>query len=137
MTRPTDTSPVSLHVLIVDDNAASAQTTGWMVELMGHTYALADGAGAAMASAAKTTPDVVMLDIGLPGTNGFEICLGMKALPDMADTVFIAHSGYGDKRYRTQAAEVGFAHFLLKPFEADDLEAMLAQAVERKASRGN
>jgi len=135
MTHPAGTANVPLHVLIVDDNTASAQTTGWMVEFMGHSYALADGAGSAMAGAAERTPDVVMLDIGLPGINGFDLCRDMKALPSLADAVFIAHSGYGDERHRRHAAEVGFAHFLLKPFEPDDLEAMLTQAAEGKASR--
>jgi len=135
MTRLSGAANVSLHVLIVDDNTASAQTTGWMVEVLGHGYAMADRAATAMASAAEKTPDVVLLDIGLPGTNGFEICRGMKAMPSLADTVFVAHSGYGDARTRAQAAEVGFAHFLLKPFEPEHLEAMLHQAAEAKASR--
>lgn len=136
MTRPAGIANMPLHILIVDDNIASAQTTGWMVELLGHTYVLANDAATAMAAVAEKTPDVVMLDIGLPGTNGFDICRDMRALPAMADTVFIAHSGYGEARYRTQAAEVGFAHFLLKPFEMTDLEKFLAGAMERKALRG-
>ncbi len=135
MTRLSGTANVPLHVLIVDDNAASAQTTGWMVELLGYSYALADRAATAMASAAERTPDVVVLDIGLPGTNGFEICRDMKALPGLADTLFIAHSGYGDAKTRQQATEVGFAHFLTKPFEPADLEAMLIAAAGRKAAR--
>lgn len=135
MTLPADTAMVPLHVLIVDDNAASSQTTGWMVELMGHSYSLADGAGTALASARERQPDVVMLDIGLPGTNGFELCLEMKAMPGLEDAVFIAHSGYTDARYRAQAAEVGFTHFLLKPFEVGDLEAMLKDAMDKKARR--
>ncbi len=127
--------PAPLHVLIVDDNVSAAQTTGWMVELMGHAYALADRGSSAIASASQQAPDVVILDIGLPGTNGFEVCREMKAMPGLSDIVFIAHSGYGDDRIRAQATEVGFAHFLLKPFEATTLEALLAQAAERKASR--
>jgi CheY-like chemotaxis protein len=132
MTRLSDTANVSLHILIVDDNAASAQTTGWMVELMGHSYALADGAETAITAARDTVPDVVMLDIGLPGTNGFDLCRDMKAMPALSDAVFIAHSGYGDAKTRAHAAEIGFAHFLLKPFEPEDLEAMLTEAAARK-----
>jgi len=136
MTRLSDTANVSLHVLIVDDNTASAQTTGWMVELFGHAYALADRAETAIAAAAEIRPDVVMLDIGLPGTNGFDLCRNMRAMPALSDAIFIAHSGYGDVKTRTQADEVGFAHFLLKPFEPEDLEAMLTGAAHAKASRG-
>ena len=135
MTRLSDTANVSLHVLIVDDNTASAQTTGWMVELLGHAYALADRAETAIAAAAGATPDVVMLDIGLPGTNGFDLCRAMKTMPALHYTVFIAHSGYGDAKTRALATEVGFAHFLLKPFEPADLEAMLNEAAGRKGSR--
>ena len=135
MTRPAGTANVPLHVLIVDDNVSAAQTTGWMVELMGYTYALADRGSTAIASAATQPPDVVILDIGLPGTNGLDICRDMKTMPGLAGTVFIAHSGYGDARTRALAAEAGFAHFLLKPFEALTLETLLAEAAERKASR--
>jgi len=136
MTRPAGTANVPLHILIVDDNAASAQTTGWMVELMGHSYALADGGGMAAAKASERKPDVVILDIGLPGTNGFEVCLDMKTRPELSNTVFIAHSGYGDEKYRARATEVGFAHFLLKPFEMADLEAVLADAAEQASRPG-
>lgn len=135
MTRLSDTANVSLHVLIVDDNTASAQTTGWMVEILGHSYALADRAETAIVAAAETPPDVVMLDIGLPGTNGFDLCRNMKTMPALADTVFIAHSGYGDSQTRAIATAVGFAHFLLKPFEPENLEAMLAEAAARKAAK--
>jgi DNA-binding response OmpR family regulator len=78
----------------------------------------------------------VILDIGLPGTNGFDVCLDMKARPDLSGTVFIAHSGYGDEKYRTRATEVGFAHFLLKPFEMASLEAVLALAAEQVSRPG-
>lgn len=135
MTRSVDAAKASLHLLIVDDNISGAQTTGWIVELMGHTYELADGKGAAIARAEERAPDVVILDIGLPGANGFEVCRDMKAMPGLADTMFIAHSGYSDEKIKTRAAEVGFAHFLLKPFEAEDLEALLTLAAEQRSAR--
>src|SRR5947207_2347066 len=96
-----------LNILIVDDNFAAAQTTGWLVEALGHRFTLADGAPAAFEAALRATPDVVLMDIGLPGMNGLTLCSEMKAMTPLSQTVFIAQTGYGDQRHRDLAASAG------------------------------
>lgn len=124
-----------LHILIVDDNFAAAQTTGWVVETSGNTYDLAGRADVAIAAAKLRVPDVVLLDIGLPGLDGFELCTEMKAIPALRGTVFIAHTGYGQQQHRDRALEVGCSYFLLKPFDPAKLEAILADVAQQKRGK--
>jgi len=128
----TGNQSASLHILVVDDNFPAAQTTGWMVETMGHAYDLANGADTALTAAQLKAPDVILMDIGLPGVNGFDLCTEMKAMPALSETVFIAHTGYGEQRHRDRAAQVGCSHFLLKPFEPAKLEAILTDIARTK-----
>lgn len=115
----------SMRILVVDDNAPAAQTTGWMVEMMGFGYRLAHTPEAGIETAAEYRPNVVLLDIGLPGMNGFDLCARLKTLPELAGTVFIAQTGWAGEEYRRRAAEVGFDHFLVKPVAMETLEAVL------------
>ena len=123
----------SLRVLIVDDNAPGAQTTGWMVEMMGFDYRLAHTPDVALADAAAYAPDVVVLDIGLPGMNGFDLCAIMRGMPELAHTVFIAQTGWAQEEYRHRATVAGFALFLVKPVALETLEALLTGIAARKA----
>ena len=114
-----------MRVLIVDDNVPAAQTTGWMVEMMGFGYRLAHTPEAGLEAAADYRPGVVLLDIGLPGMNGFDLCARLKTLPELAGATFIAQTGWAGEEYRRRAAEVGFDHFLVKPVAMETLEALL------------
>jgi len=113
--------PRVLRILIVDDNEAAAQTTGWMVEMMGYDYRLAVTPEVAIAGAGGYAPHVILLDIGLPGMNGFDLCRVLRALPALAGTVFIAQTGWARDDYRQRAFEAGFQEYLVKPLDFDDL----------------
>ena len=126
----TGDAPAPLRVLIVDDNEAAGQTTGWMVEMMGFDYSLAVSPEAAMATAEDYRPHIVMLDIGLPGMNGFDLCRVMRALPSLSSTVFIAQTGWGQDHHRQRALDVGFRHYHVKPVDYEDLQATL-KGIER------
>lgn len=114
-----------LRVLIVDDNTANAQTTGWMVELFNHDYRLAFNAAEAMAAVADFHPDVALLDIGMPDMNGFDLCSKLQTLAGCENCVFVAQTGWDSEAYRERANEAGFSHYLLKPFSLDQLESVL------------
>ncbi|MGZ9097043.1 MAG: response regulator [Micavibrio sp.] len=115
-----------LRVLIVDDNHASAQTMGWMIELLGHDVRLAHDSHSALETAKDFLPQVVLLDIGLPGKNGYEVCQQMKMLPELQKTLFIAQTGWGQDEHRKRSQEVGFQHHLVKPVSLQTLEPLLA-----------
>lgn len=115
-----------LKVLIVDDNADVAQTMAWMLEAIGHDYRLAHDGRQALAVAREYRPDVVLLDIGLPGMDGYEICRAFRGDELFKHTPIIAQSGRGQTKDKALAFEAGFNHHLTKPVPLDDLERILA-----------
>ncbi len=115
----------TLRVLVVEDNEAAAQTTGWMVESLGYDYRLALTPDAAIVESGVYLPHVVLMDIGLPGMNGFELCIRLRAIEALAMTVFIAQTGWTKDEYRQRAKEAGFDLYLIKPVALADLEAHL------------
>lgn len=114
-----------LRVLVVDDNVASAKTTGWMLEMMGHQQSMAHDGLAALEAARKMLPDVMMLDIGLPRMNGYDVCRELRRDPAFKDTVFIAQTGWGQETDRQQAFEAGFNYHLTKPVDFDQFSELL------------
>lgn len=113
------------RILIVDDNAPSGQTIGWMLDLLGHeTMVLTDGERAI--DVAKTyKPEIVLLDIGLPKMNGYQVCEAMKKQPELRATMFIAQTGWGQEEHRKRSKEAGFSHHLVKPIDYDTLKNLI------------
>lgn len=118
-------SVTPLQVLVVDDNVASAQTIGWTLELIGHQPVLAHDGPEALMLAETMQPDVILLDIGLPGMSGYDVCKQLRQNPLFKDTVLIAQTGWGQERDRIQAFEAGFNHHLVKPVSMEDLSLLL------------
>lgn len=114
-----------LNILIVDDNEASAKTLGWMMELLEHNVKLAHDGADAIETAKSFVPDVVLLDIGLPGMNGYEVCSAMRLLPCLESAVFIAQTGWGQNEHRQRSKEAGFHYHLVKPIDMDELQKLI------------
>jgi signal transduction histidine kinase len=115
-----------LKVLIVDDNVPLAQTMAWMLEAIGHDYRLVHDGREALGAARDYRPDVVLLDIGLPGMDGYEICRAFRKDELFKRTPIIAQSGRGQTKDKELAFEAGFNHHLTKPVPLDDIERILA-----------
>ena len=115
-----------LRIMIVEDNEALAQTTGWLVEMLGHDYRLAHSGREALDTVTDYRPQVMMLDIGLPGMNGYDLCRELRQLSHLKDTVFIAQTGWGQDEHRQRAREAGFDHHMVKPIALESLEGVLA-----------
>ena len=134
-------SPVSrkdakLKVLVVDDNFDVAQTVGWMVEAFGHEYRLVQESKLAVEIAREYRPDAILLDINMPGMDGYAVCRALREQALFADTVIIAQTGWGQTQERASTGESGFDHRLTKPVNMDRLEQMLAGVVSaRQVSR--
>lgn len=120
-----DKSAAPLQILVVDDNVDSAKTIGWMLEMLGHEAVLAHSGQEALDRAKNMTPDVILLDIGLPGMNGYEVCRSLRQDPLFRNTLIIAQTGWGQDRDKDQAQDAGFNHHLIKPIRLDDLSALL------------
>ncbi len=116
-----------MRILVVDDNIASAKTTGWMLEMMGHQPQLAHDGEEAVQAADRFAPEVILLDIGLPGKDGYTVCRELRQDPRFRDTLIIAQTGWGQQRDREQTRAAGFDHHLTKPVELEQLKQLVAQ----------
>ncbi|MDQ0321963.1 signal transduction histidine kinase [Pararhizobium capsulatum DSM 1112] len=121
-------SLLPLKVLVVDDNVDVAYAMGWMLEEIGYEYELVHDGREALQAARYYKPDVILLDIGLPGMNGYEVCQAFRQDELFKDTTIIAQTGWGQDRDKALASEAGFNHHLTKPVSLDDLGKILATA---------
>ncbi len=114
------------RVLIVDDNEDAANSLAMILNLGGHETASVYTAVDALQRAASFKPDVVLLDIGLPGMDGYEVAQKMRELPGLRDIRLVAVTGYGRSDDRIRARDAGFDDHLTKPVEFAVLERTLA-----------
>jgi len=124
----------SYRILVVDDNENCAKIMMWTMELLGHTVKMAIDGLAAIELAKSFRPEVVLLDIGLPGMNGYEICQAMRKEPVLQNTVFIAQTGWGQQEHRQRTKDAGFDHHLVKPVDMKALETILLKLHEAGVS---
>ena len=117
---------VPRRVLIVDDSEDGAESLAMLLQLAGHeTWRAHDGLEAIKA-AERVRPDVVLLDIGLPGMNGYEACRSIRKEPWGKDLVLVALTGWGQEEDRLESREAGFDAHLVKPVDVDQLLEFLA-----------
>jgi PAS domain S-box-containing protein len=121
-----------LHVLVVDDNPDVLQSMAMLVRLLGHEVQTAADGRQAIAAAQRFAPDVVLLDIGLPGMNGYEVARSLRALPESASALIVACTGYGREDDRLRSSEAGFDRHAVKPLAVDVLTEIFAESAERK-----
>jgi signal transduction histidine kinase len=114
------------RVLVVDDLVLSAETLTLLLEMNGHEVSMAFDGAEALSRFDAFRPGVVVLDIGLPDINGFEIARLLRERPRASRPLLIALSGYGNETDKRRAAEVGFDHYFVKPANIDDLLAVIA-----------
>jgi len=105
----------SLRVLIVDDNVDLAMTLGMLVRASGHEIRIVHDGMAVLEAALNHRPHVVLLDIGLPGLNGFEVAKQLRQQPEFQKALLVAMTGYGQESDRQRSHEAGFDHHLVKP----------------------
>jgi PAS domain S-box-containing protein len=113
------------RVLVVDDNADLAASMATLLELWGHEVRVLHDGRDALDAARAFHPDAVLLDIGLPGIDGFEIARAIRAAPDLRNLRLIAITGYGQSHDRARAIEVGFDAHLIKPVQPEVLANLL------------
>jgi CheY-like chemotaxis protein len=124
--------PVARRVLIVDDNEDSAQSMALLLGLEGHQVEVASEGSAAIELACKLHPEVVLLDIGLPGMDGYELARELRSTARVDHALSIALTGYGQADDRERSRQAGFHHHLVKPADLNDLTALIA-AFQRAA----
>jgi PAS domain S-box-containing protein len=121
-----------LRVLVVDDNIDMAQTLALLLKTSGHDVRTAHTGPAALEVALDHRPNVVLLDIGLPGLNGYEVANRLRQQPALRNVVLVAMTGYGQETDRKRSQEAGFDHHLVKPTDFGKVREILA-AVSKNA----
>ncbi len=118
----------TLRILVAEDSRDTADSLGLLLGLWGHEAVVVyDGPGALDAAAAHS-PDVIFLDIGLPGMDGYEVARRLRRLPRLARTLLVAITGYGREADVQCCKEAGIDYHFLKPVDPAELKRLLARA---------
>lgn len=121
------------RILIVDDNVDSAKSLAEVLGLTGNETLVAHDGLAAVDAAEQHRPDVILLDIGLPKLNGYDVCQRIRASSWAANVLIIALTGWGQDEYRRKSAEAGFDGHLVKPVDLTELMKLLVSASKHQA----
>jgi len=121
-----------LRVLVVDDLLASAETMKVLLESEGYVVDIATDGMSALDKTKEFLPEVVILDIGLPGMSGFEVAQRMRQMPETRAALLIALTGYGEAESRMRSKKAGFDHHVVKPADIDALLGLISQAGQRR-----
>jgi signal transduction histidine kinase/DNA-binding response OmpR family regulator len=114
------------RVLVVDDNRDAAESLGLLLEVAGHQVRLCHDGPSALQAAEEYQPEVVLLDIGLPAMDGYQVARQLRARPTTRQALLVALTGYGQEEDLRRAREAGFDHHLVKPADLETLTGLLA-----------
>jgi CheY-like chemotaxis protein len=120
------TARPTVRILVVDDNRDSAESLSLLLQTLGNDVRTAHDGLEAVELAKEQQPELVLLDLGLPGLNGYEVAREIRRLPWGKGTVLIALTGWGQEEDRRRSAEAGFDHHLVKPVDTVRLRSILA-----------
>lgn len=132
--EPATMPSATRRILLVEDSANLARVTRLLLEGCGQEVVGVAGDGpSAIQAALDHRPDLVLLDIGLPGMDGYEVAKQIRQYPQLDHTLLVAMTGYGRPEDRRDSMRAGFDHHLVKPFTLDSLEALLQSLPARDA----
>jgi len=116
------------RVLVVDDNVSSAQSLAMILKLDGHDVQVAHDGTVALDAVRRFRPEAVLMDIGLPGMDGYEVALRLQQQPELRESIMLlaAVTGYAEDEAQQRSREVGFDHHLVKPVDPEVVLALLA-----------
>lgn len=116
------------RILIADDNADTADSLATILENMGYEVRAAYNGASAVETAEHFRPEVLLLDIGMPGLNGYETAHYIREEPWGKDAVVVAVTGWGGEADKRQAREAGFDHHLTKPVDPEVIRDLIAKS---------
>jgi signal transduction histidine kinase/DNA-binding response OmpR family regulator len=122
---PDGGAPATMHVLVVDDNTDAARVLARLLEARGYQVEVAHDGPAALAQAQARPPDAILLDIGLPGVDGYEVARRLRAVDGPDRALLVALSGYGREEDRQRSREAGMDAHLTKPVDPQTLDELL------------
>lgn len=113
-------------MLVVDDHEGTAESLAVLLEMMGHEVRTSRDGRAALELAADWCPHLALLDISLPGLDGYDLARALRECPQLQGIVLAAVTGWGQEEDKRRAFAAGFDHHLIKPVAGDVLEKLLA-----------
>jgi len=116
------------RILVVEDNVDSAESLMLLLRSFGHDVSVVNDGREAVGAAMRMRPDVILLDIGLPGMDGFHVAKALRELPETSAARLIAVSGYGQEKDRERSRAAGFDQHLVKPVDPTKLTAAIDAA---------
>ncbi len=125
-------SRTGARILVVDDNVDTAQGLGRLLRRRGYTVEVVHDGASALEKAHAICPAAVLLDIGLPGMDGYEVAKHLREQAGCAATAVIAISGYGQEEDRARSRAAGFDHHLVKPVDFEELRVLLAKQLSER-----
>lgn len=131
----TDRNGRGRRLLVVDDNEDTVRSMARLLRLKGHEVATATTGVEAVERVGDFRPEIVLLDIGLPGMDGYQVAQKLRAEKEHEDLIIIAISGYGQDEDRRRTASAGFDHHLVKPIDHDALLTLIGHSCERNPTR--
>jgi PAS domain S-box-containing protein len=133
---PTPVALAGRRILVIDDNLDAAQTLAQVLQILGAEVRVADSGTAGLDAYRAYRPEVVLLDIGMPGMDGYEVARRIRAdEPAGSRASLVALTGWGQDEQRQKAREAGFDHHLVKPAEIAALQALLGSLPQRRSAR--
>ena len=126
----------SLSVLIIDDNRDAAALLQSLLETKRHSVHLATDGPSGLDAALSLLPDVALIDIGLPGIDGYQVAASLRASATARNMCLVAITGYGRPEDRARALESGFNHYIVKPLRVEELDRVLSAAASRMTGAG-
>lgn len=125
-TEPTTQSVRPRNILIVDDNVDAAESLGEFLKTSGHRIHVAHDGAEAIREAARVRPDVVILDIGMPAMDGYQVAQSLRTEVGLTSSLLVAVTGYAQEQDRLFAQQAGFDHHFAKPLDIRKLTAILS-----------
>ncbi len=132
--RPAATPPSGHRLMVVDDNKDAADSLAALLRLQGHEVRVAHNGPAALDMVKSYQPELIFLDIGMPGMDGYEVARELRKQPALANVQLAALTGWGQQEDRRRSKEAGFDHHLVKPAEPRALDELLT-TLRRRSSK--
>jgi CheY-like chemotaxis protein len=121
------------RILVVDDNTEAADISAELLELHGYQTAVAYGGMSGLEAARTFQPDAILLDLGMPGMDGYQVAAALRAVPDFDQVALIAFTAWGDIVTQQRVISTGFDEHVVKPANLDRILAAVRNALEKRA----
>jgi len=121
------------RILVVDDNSDSADISAELLELHGYQTAVAYAGLPGLEAARTFKPDAILLDLGMPGMDGYQVAEALRAVPDFDQVALIAFTAWGDVVTRQRVISTGFDEHVIKPANLDRILSAVRHAIDKRA----